>query len=104
MSDADDPLSALHRLLGASLSAWRVLARISRAPDGAIVVSGLGPRITVRRAGPELPFRWLIGMNGRERPALSVVTVLRQVRAALDPGFAPGRVRFAPPRDDGGTT
>ncbi len=97
MSAAPAPLVTLHRLLEASLPTWRVLARVAQEPGGSIVVSGLGRRIVVRRAPHELPFRWLVDIDGRERPALSVVTVLRQVRAALDPGFIPARVRIAQP-------
>ena len=38
-------------------------------------------------------FRWLVTIDGRERPAVSLIAVLRQVRQALDPGYAASRVR-----------
>jgi hypothetical protein len=41
-----------------------------------------------------LPFRWLVTTDGRERPAISIVAVLRQVRDVLDPGYAMRRVRI----------
>ena len=34
-------------------------------------------------------------IDERERPAISIVAVLRQVREALDPGYATRRVRIA---------
>jgi hypothetical protein len=40
-------------------------------------------------------FRWLVTIDGRTRPAISLVAVLRQVRAALDPDFAATRVRVS---------
>ena len=42
-----------------------------------------------------LPFRWLVITDVRERPAISIVAVLRQVRGVLDPGYATRRVRIA---------
>ncbi len=49
----------------------------------------------VKPAAPGLPFRWFVTIDDRERPAISVVAVLRQVREALDPGYATRRVRIA---------
>ena len=40
-------------------------------------------------------FRWLVTVDGRSRPAISLVAVLRQVRTALDPDFAATRVRVS---------
>jgi hypothetical protein len=37
----------------------------------------------------------MVTVNGRKRGAISLVAVLRQVRAALDPGYANYRVRIA---------
>jgi hypothetical protein len=41
----------------------------------------------------DMMFRWMVTIDGRTRPAISLVAVLRQVRAALDPDFAATRVR-----------
>ena len=40
-------------------------------------------------------FRWTVTVDGRKRMAISLVAVLRQVREALDPGYAANRVRIA---------
>jgi hypothetical protein len=40
-------------------------------------------------------FRWMVTVDGRKRGAISLVAVLRQVREALDPGYAASRVRIA---------
>jgi hypothetical protein len=45
------------------------------------------------QAQSDLPFRWLVTIDDRQRPAISIVAVLRQVREALDPGYRTGRVR-----------
>ena len=69
-------------LLAQSLVAWRVAGSVRRSSDGAILIGGnvKDIRITV---------------DGRKRGAISLVAVLRQVRQALDPGFATNRVRVA---------
>jgi hypothetical protein len=38
----------------------------------------------------------MVTINGRKRGAVSLIAVLRQVRTALDPGYAINRVRMAP--------
>ncbi len=92
MSQTTDPLQ---RVIEQSLKAWRVIGRVRAAEDGTITVEGLGRAIRIERAAPGLPFRWLVTVDGRQRPAVSIVAVLRQARAALDPGFVPARVRIA---------
>jgi hypothetical protein len=37
----------------------------------------------------------MVTIDGRTRRAISIVAVLRQVREALDPGYAANRVRVA---------
>lgn len=90
------------RVLQHSLVAWRVIGRVRRVEDGAYLVEGLGREIRIEPAEPGLPFRWMVTTDGRRRPALSIITVLRQVRGALDPSFKPVRVRIAPLPIDGG--
>ena len=82
-------------LLEQSLLTWRVLGKARLGDDGAIVISRLGADISVTRAPQGQPFRWMVAIDGRRRPALSLVAVLRQVRAALDPDFKPVRIRIA---------
>jgi hypothetical protein len=85
----------LYELLAQSLLAWRIAGEARRAGDGAIQVSGGCREILVKPAPPDVPFRWLVTVDDRERPAISTVAVLRQVREALDPGYAMRRVRIA---------
>jgi hypothetical protein len=82
-------------LLSESLAAWHVEGRVARAGDGGIAISGSGKSITIEPAPPpqQEMFRWLVAIDGRQRPAVSVVAILRQVRQALDPSHATSRVR-----------
>jgi hypothetical protein len=79
-------------LLAQSLVAWRVAGSVARSSDGALEITG-SLAIRIDRAPPHAMFRWTVTVNGRERPAISLVAVLRQVREALDPGYAASRVR-----------
>ena len=81
-------------LLAQSLVAWRVAGSVARASDGALVIDG-NRDIRIERAPPHSMFRWTVTVDGRKRPAISLVAVLRQVREALDPGYAANRVRIA---------
>ena len=95
----------LHVLLERSMVTWGVLARVHRGEDGALHVTGLGKAGSIARAAESAPFRWLVTIDGRRRPAVSINAVLRQVRIAFDPGYDMSRVRVAPmpirpPNDD----
>jgi hypothetical protein len=85
----------LCELLTQSLLAWRAPGEAHRADGGAIRVSGAHREILIKPAPQGLPFRWLVTVDSRERPAISIVAVLRQVREALEPGYATRRVRVA---------
>ena len=85
----------LHELLTQSLRAWQIAGEAHLTSAGDILVSGQHREIIVKPAPPGLPFRWLVTLDGRERVAVSVVAVLRQIREALDPGYAMRRVRVA---------
>jgi hypothetical protein len=82
-------------LLAQSLLAWRVAGSVARAIDGAFVIDGSSKDIRIERAPAHVPFRWMVAIGGRKRGAISLVAVLRQVREALDPGYAASRVRIA---------
>jgi len=60
--------------------------------DGHVAVNGVVTRSPATLADPELD---AITVDGRARPAISLLAVLRQVRAALDPDFAATRVRVS---------
>jgi hypothetical protein len=82
-------------LLRQSLGAWQLKGHVRRTRAGTIVIEGAANEISVEPAPPELPFRWMVTVDGRKRGAVSLVAVLRQVRTALDPGYATNRVRIA---------
>ena len=82
-------------LLAESLAAWRVVGVVQRSIDGAIVILGTPKDIRIDPAPRGLMFRWMITIDNRKRGAISFVSVLRQVREALDPGYASTRVRVA---------
>ncbi len=82
-------------LVEQSLIAWRLLAKVTRTGDGALLIAGLGRSVRVERAPPDLPFRWFVTADGRRRSAVSVVAVLKQIRGTLDPGYASNRIRVA---------
>ena len=92
MNSAPSDLSC--ELLAQSLVAWRVAGSVERASDGALLIGGNAKAIRIDRAS-HLMFRWMVTVDGRQRPAISLVAVLRQVREALDPGYAASRVRIA---------
>jgi hypothetical protein len=85
----------VRELLVESLVAWRVAGSVARAADGALGIADARKVIRIERAPPHLPFRWTVTVDGRKRGAISLVAVLRQVREALDPGYAANRVRIA---------
>jgi hypothetical protein len=82
-------------LLAQSLVAWHVAGSVRRSSDGAIMIGGNFKEIRIDPAPSDLPFRWMVTVDGRKRGAISLVAVLRQVRDALEPGFATTRVRVA---------
>ena len=89
------PIDLAHELLTQSLAAWRVVGSIRSETDGVIVICGSHKDIQIARAPDDLMFRWIVTIEGRKRGAISLVAVLRQVREALDPGYAASRVRVA---------
>jgi hypothetical protein len=82
----------LGELLAESLKAWHVAGDVARA-DGGIIVSAGGKKIRIEPAPQPDMFRWLVAIDGRQRPAVSLIAVLRQVRQAIDAGYAASHVR-----------
>ena len=72
-----------------------MVGTVESAGDGTLMIAGNRKSIRIDRASPGLMFRWTVTVDGRQRPAISLVAVLRQVREALDPGTAANRVRVA---------
>ncbi len=86
----------LHALMTQSLVAWRLAGSVRSTGDDAVLVSCQEHNIRIEPAPPDLPFRWIVSIDNRRRAAISLVAVLRQVRTALDPGYATMRARIAP--------
>ena len=84
----------VHELITQSLAAWRVAGTVELTGDRAIVI-GAKPEIRIEPAQADSMFRWTITIDGRTRPAISLLAVLRQVRGALDHGYAACSVRVA---------
>ena len=55
-----------------------------------------GMRLRIFRAPSDLPFRWMVAEGERTRGATSIAGLLRNVRAAVDPGYRPVRLRITP--------
>jgi hypothetical protein len=87
-------VDATRELLARSLEAWRLDGQVERIGE-AIAVGCRGKAIRVERAPPQAPLRWLVTIDGRRRGALALPAVLRQVRGALDPGYARSFARIA---------
>ena len=91
------PIELARDLVGASLAAWRLAGEATCTHDGAIVVdrTGNGRQLRIEPQPQDSMFRWTVTVDGRARPAISLLAVLRQVRAALDRDFAATRVRVS---------
>jgi hypothetical protein len=87
------PADLACELLAQSLVAWCVAGSVQRAGDGAIVIEGCCKNIRIDPAPQDPTFRWMVTIDARKRKAISIVSVLRQVREALDPVYAANRVR-----------
>jgi hypothetical protein len=92
VSTAEETLA---NLLTQSLTAWGADGEVRRVGAGLLVVRTAAHEMRVERAPPDLPFRWMVTIGGRRRGVASLVGVLRQMRAALDPAHAGARVRIA---------
>jgi len=88
------PIAVMRTLMSESLAAWGVAGRAEQVGDCAIIITG-EKQIRIKPAPADSMFRWLVTVDGRARPALSLLAVLRQVRHALDPDYAESRLRIA---------
>ena len=96
---SDGPMqAALRRLIAESLTLWGVADRVAIEGHDADHLRLIGPTgpITIGRAPASVPFRWMVTIGERQRPAGSVTGVLRIVRAAVAPEGPSSRVRIAP--------
>ena len=106
MSDGTNPRSSdLASLLDESFAQWKVEARAERTGGGGVLVRRGGGggllRVEPRRRTDGERAPWTL-----DGEALgSVLEVLREVRFALDPDFAPARLRISapPPADEDGS-
>jgi hypothetical protein len=89
------PAERMRELMEQSLRFWRSTGRVHLGCDGAVLLSCGAHAIRIEPAAPDLPFRWMVTIDDRRRGAVSTVAVLRQVRTALDPGYATLRARIA---------
>jgi hypothetical protein len=83
-------------LLARSLEAWHVTGTIHREPDGTLLLAAGDRQIRISRAAADLPFRWMVSEGERTRGVTSIAGLLRAVRAVVDPGYRPVRLRIAP--------
>ena len=90
-----DTVGLVHRLLMASLVAWKVTGHIERDGNRITLVAGAEPLLIARGAPP---FRWTVTMAGRERGVTSIAGLLRLVRRVVDPDHQASRLRIAPSR------
>jgi hypothetical protein len=88
-----DTVELVHRLLTASLVAWRVDGRVEREADR-FTVTTENETLLVARGAP--PFRWTVTLADRTRGVTSIAGLLRTVRRVVDPDHQPSRLRIAP--------
>jgi hypothetical protein len=88
-----DTVALIHRLLAASLVAWRVDGRVEREADRLTLTAG-NEILLVARGSP--PFRWTVTLAGRARGVTSIAGLLRTVRRVVDPDHQANRLRIAP--------
>jgi hypothetical protein len=81
-------------LLAESFAAWGVAAQVEPVDGRGVIVHSGDKTIRIEAASQQAMFRWMVAIDGRQRPAISIVAVLRQVRQALDPSYTASRVRI----------
>jgi len=91
------PIVLAAKLVTESLAAWRLAGEVTCTEGGAIAITRTASNklLRIEPQPHDAMFRWMITVDGRMRPAISLPAVLRQVRAALDPDFAATGVRVS---------
>jgi hypothetical protein len=88
----------LRALLADTIAVWGIVDAQATLDGGGVVVSlPDGAALRVRAAaGAERPVRWWLERDGRRRPCLGTIGLLRALRNALGAGEgAPQRLRIA---------
>ena len=93
MTADSDTFTLVHRLLAASLDAWKVGGQVARDNDRLTLTAG-EQTLLIARGSP--PFRWTVTLAGRERGVTSIAGLLRTVRRVVDPDHQASRLRIAP--------
>ncbi len=95
---SDILLGELSALLRESMTMWSLDSDVQlTATDGDIEIrSGSGSDLCIVRAPANMPFRWVVTIDGRKRTAASIVGVLRIVRQSLAPGYQPYQLTITP--------
>lgn len=90
---------ALRALIADSLALWGVAGRADIA-DGGIRITAADMVLDISRASSaEAPIRWWLISEARQRPAASMLGLLRSLRYALNATSAePARARVAAPQ------
>ena len=89
-------LDMVRALLIESLKSWCVDGEVVPGGDGPIVVRVGETELRIEGAASDLPFRWLVTVGDRTRGVAAIPGLLRAVRAVVEPGYRPVRVRIAP--------
>jgi len=93
LQEDTDTVELVHRLLAASLAAWRIAGRVER--DGERITLTAGDQtLLIARGAP--PFRWMVTLAGRARGVTSIAGLLRTVRRVVDPDYQMSRLSIAP--------
>jgi hypothetical protein len=92
-AETADTIELVHRLLAASLTAWKVAGRVERNGDR-ITLTASDENLLIGRGTP--PFRWTVTLGTRERGVTSIAGLLRLVRRVVDPDHQASRLRIAP--------
>ena len=83
-------------LLAQSLAAWHLAGEVRHEADGSLLLACGDKHLRISRAAGDLPFRWMVTEGERTRGVISIAGLLRSVRAAVEPGYRPVRLRIAP--------
>jgi hypothetical protein len=86
----------VREVLAQSLVAWRVSGEVRHEADDTLLLVAGDKRLRIARAPADLPFRWMVAEGERTRGVISIAGLLRTIRAAVDPGYHPIRLRLAP--------